>query len=188
MAGGAGLLGVGALGGALRPLLPTLAPVALPLPFVLGATAAAPPLLRQLDLCEREHRLKARGPGERLPDLSPLTWIRACSLSVGGGEAACKTLWMRKVWSRDTSSRSPSSSSSSRRVLVAAASSTTWPLSEGSRESSEPTPEERGAGGGSASARAEAPTLIELFKNSPGTFNFLLMPFSQPACRQRSNI
>lgn len=72
------------------------------------------------------------------------TWMSVCSISVGGREAACKTLWMRNVWSRDTSSRSPSSSSSSRWVLVAADSSTTCPFSEGSRDSRHPTPGERG--------------------------------------------
>lgn len=46
---------------------------------------------------------------------------------------------MMCVWSKETSSRSPSSCSSSSRSLVAGESSTTWPLSNGSRASRDPT-------------------------------------------------
>lgn len=153
MAGGAGFLRLRAFRGSLRSLLPTLAPVALPLSFVLGSTAAASPLLFKLDLGDKGKHTDT-GSGEQLPvghldgevysrgagiQLVLLTWIRVCSISLGGTEAACKTLWMRNVWSRDTSSRSPSSSSSSRWVLVAAESSTTCPFSEGSSDSRHPT-------------------------------------------------
>lgn len=67
--------------------------------------------------------------------------MSVCNVSLDGTEAACRTLWMRSVWSKDTSSRSPSSCSSSSWTLVAGESSTTWPFSKGSRGSRNPTPE-----------------------------------------------